>query len=269
MLTNHQVLYISHGGGPLPLLGDPGHQALVAQLQGMRTKLRRPKAIIVISAHWEEPVATITGAAQPPLIYDYNGFPPQSYELSYPALGAPTLANRLQHTLSDAGIDCVVDPKRGYDHGMFVPLTLIYPEADIPVLQLSLLEHLDAEAHLRLGQALAQLAAEELLIIGSGFSFHNMRAFYQTSADADAQANTQNQAFEGWLKETMLSQDISEAERWQRLVNWQQAPSARFCHPREEHLLPLHVCYGVAQRPCDYYDQAVVLGKKAGLFYWS
>lgn len=269
MLSNHQVLYLSHGGGPLPLLGDLGHQALVAQLHGMRAKLRRPKAIIVISAHWEAPMATITGAAQPPLIYDYNGFPPESYEISYPAPGLPTLANRLQQALTDAGIASVVDPKRGYDHGMFVPLKLLYPEADIPVLQLSLLDHLDAEAHLRLGQTLAQLETEELLIIGSGFSFHNMRAFYQSSADADAQANTQNQAFENWLKETMQSEALSETERWQRLANWQQAPGARFCHPREEHLLPLHVCYGVAQRSCDYYEQVLVLGKKAALFYWS
>lgn len=264
MALNRQVLFISHGGGPLPLLGDPGHKGLVDQLQMMRERLKRPKAIIVISAHWEEDIATVTSGAAPSLIYDYNGFPPESYEIQYPSVGAPELAAQVHETLEKAGVSSQLTATRGYDHGMFVPLKILYPDADIPVIQVSLLNQLDAQAHLELGQALSALSADDLLIIGSGFSFHNMRAFFQKSAEADEH----NAAFEAWLKETMRNPELSETERWQRLVEWEQAPSARFCHPREEHLLPLMVCYGLTQRACDFYDTAEVLGKHAGLFYW-
>lgn len=265
MSSTRQVLYISHGGGPLPLLGDAGHQALVAQLQQIAKRIQRPRAIVVFSAHWEASKVTITAAEQPGLLYDYSGFPAESYRIQYPAPGAPALANKVAETLQHAGIEGQLDAQRGYDHGVFVPLKIMFPDADIPVIQVSLLRSLDADAHIRLGEALANFEQDDVLFVGSGFSFHNMRAFFNTSAADDAQ----NLAFEAWLKETMCGDSLTEHERRQRLANWQQAPSARFCHPREEHLLPLHVCYGLTQRRCDYYDSAKVLGKNAGLFYWA
>lgn len=264
MSLTRQVLYISHGGGPLPLLGDAGHQALVAQLRQMAQRIERPQAIIVFSAHWEASKITVTAGAHPDLIYDYSGFPAESYRIQYPAPGAPELATKIAKILQHAGIETQLDEQRGYDHGVFVPLKIMFPEADIPIIQVSLLRNLDANDHLRLGEALRGLTQDNLLFVGSGFSFHNMRAFFNASAEADAE----NLAFEAWLKETLCSGALTESERRLRLATWEQAPSARFCHPREEHLLPLHVCYGLTQRACDYYDSATVLGKNAGLFYW-
>lgn len=265
MATQSDVLYISHGGGPLPLLGDPAHGELVTQLTALGQRLRRPSAIVVVSAHWEAEVATITSGAQPPLIYDYYGFPPESYEIQYPSPGAPELATKVSQAFSQAGLNAVLDPKRGFDHGLFVPLKLLYPAADIPCLQLSLLKSLDPAAHIALGRALQTVDWDNLLVIGSGFSFHNMRAFFEpVTAESDAR----NKAFEDWLTDTLSNPALSEAERSERLMNWSEAPEARYCHPREEHLLPLHVCYGLAQRPADEHESIRVLGKRAGMFYW-
>ena len=265
MATKPDILYISHGGGPLPLLGDPAHSELVTQLFSLGKRLHRPSAIIVVSAHWEAPVATVTSGAQPPLIYDYSGFPPESYEIQYPAPGAPELATRISQALSRAGLDAVLDPKRGFDHGLFVPLKLLYPEADIPCIQLSLLKSLDPTAHLALGRALQSLGWDNLLVISSGFSFHNMKAFFEP---VTAQSDARNKAFEDWLTDTLINPALSETERSGRLADWSAAPEARYCHPREEHLLPLHVCYGLAQRPADEHESIRVLGKRAGMFCW-
>lgn len=265
MAATPSTLYISHGGGPLPLLGDPNHSELVAQLRALGERLPRPSAIIVVSAHWEEQVPTVTSGAQPPLIYDYTGFPPESYEIRYPSPGAPELAARVHQALSQAGLEPQQDPERGFDHGLFVPLKLMYPAADIPCIQLSLLKSLDPAAHIALGQALQSLEWDNLLVIGSGFSFHNMRAFFEP---ATAESDTRNKAFEDWLTETLSNPDLDETKRTERLINWSNAPEARYCHPREEHLLPLHVCYGLAQRPADAHESIRVLGKRAGMFYW-
>ena len=266
MSTQRQILYLSHGGGPLPLLGDPGHSELVEQLQGMAADvIQRPSAILVISAHWEEAEPTIGTVAPTGLIYDYSGFPAESYEITYPAQGAPALAQKLATALQQAGISAQHNAQRGFDHGVFVPLKLMYPDADIPVLQLSLVRSLDADLHLRIGQALQALDHDNLLIVGSGFSFHNMRALF---SQGNPEQNAQSQAFEDWLKATLCDATLSEAQRYQRLAEWQHAPHARFCHPREEHLLPLHVCYGAAGRASDLYQSVQVLGKTAGLFYW-
>ncbi len=259
------ILYISHGGGPLPLLGDPDHRELVTQLRGLGQRLPRPSAIIVVSAHWEEQAPTVTSGAQPPLIYDYTGFPPESYEIQYPSPGAPELAARVHRALSQAGLEPLQDPARGFDHGLFVPLKLMYPAADIPCIQLSLLKSLDPAAHIALGQALQSLEWDNLLVIGSGFSFHNMRAFFEP---ATPESDARNKAFEDWLTATLSDPDLDEAERTERLINWSEAPEARYCHPREEHLLPLHVCYGLAQRPADEHESIRVLRKRAGMFYW-
>lgn len=265
MSTQTDVLFISHGGGPMPLLGDPGHREMVDRLTGIAGTLRKPSAILVISAHWEEAVPTISAGANPGLIYDYYGFPPESYEIQYPCPGEPVLAEQVRQALENAGISARLDDQRGLDHGVFVPLKLMYPNADIPCVQLSLVNSLDAAAHLAIGRALQALDYDNLLVIGSGFSFHNMRAFF-TPNTPDIQAR--NEAFEDWLEHTCTDMDMAEPERAQRLIHWEAAPHARFCHPREEHLLPLHVCYGLAGKASERHISATILGKKSGMFYW-
>lgn len=258
-------MFISHGGGPMPLLGDAGHSDMVDTLKQMTKRIPRPSAILVISAHWEAQVATITSGPAPSLIYDYNGFPEEAYQLQYPSLGQPELAQKIYQSIVQAGIEARLDDQRGYDHGLFVPLTIMYPEADIPCVQLSLLDSLDADVHPALGKALQALEWENLLVLGSGFSFHNMRAFFDPSTD---DGNVKNQAFEQWLISTMSNKALSEVQRSQYLAQWDNAPYARFCHPREEHLLPLHVCYGLAGRACDELFTATVLGKQASMYLW-
>ena len=266
MTKNQQILYLSHGGGPLPLLGDEGHKDMVATLQQIATKIPKPTAILLISAHWEANVPTITAAPNPALIYDYYGFPPESYEITYPAPGSPELARDVHTQLKKNGFKAELHYQRGFDHGMFVPLTIMYPEADIPCVQLSLVKGLDAEEHLKIGQALKGLDDENLLIIGSGFSFHNMRAFF---AQDTPETKAATSAFDTWLKETCCSPAFNEMDRYKLLIDWEQAPSARYCHPREEHLLPLHVCCGMAGQPCTEYFGLDIIGKKSSMFLWS
>lgn len=265
-MQHTDILYISHGGGPLPLLGDSGHQELVACLQGYARRLRTPEAIVVISAHWEAAIPTLTATAQPALIYDYYGFPAAAYEIAYPCPGQPVLARQIQQHLIAAGIKTELDTERGLDHGVFVPLAVMYPQANIPCIQLSLLSSLSADQHLALGAALGDLPVDNLLVIGSGFSFHNMQAFF---AAETAEVEVMNQAFEDWLTTTCTSVELSESERWRRLAHWDQAPHARFCHPREEHLLPLQVCYGLAGKACDQHQSIRVLNRRAGMFHWT
>lgn len=262
--NQNQIVYFSHGGGPLPILGDPGHQAMVDFMIQLPTLLRRPDFILVISAHWEERAATLLGAQRPPMFYDYYGFPPQAYEINYPAPGSPDYAARISELLENERIPTRIDPQRGFDHGLFIPLKLMYPQADIPCIQLSLLRGLDPEAHLALGKALSGLQDENILVIGSGFSFHNMRAFSWQNIGAPDPAND---AFQDWLIETCTGA-LSQPEREQRLMEWEKAPSARYCHPREEHLLPLHVCQGMASRPARLIFDDKILGKRGVAFLW-
>ncbi|MFU8826917.1 MAG: DODA-type extradiol aromatic ring-opening family dioxygenase [Brevefilum sp.] len=263
---NHtRIVYFSHGGGPLPLLGDPGHQAMIDFMTELPGQFPRPDAILVVSAHWEEPVPTLLGAAQPPMFYDYYGFPPQAYQINYPANGHPDLAVRIASVLKQAGIPAHIDPKRGFDHGLFIPLSLMYPQADIPALQLSLQQGLSPQAHLGLGKALRGLEEENLLVIGSGFSFHNMSAFFHHDP---AMITPRNNAFQDWLINTITA-DIPQTERLSRLENWETAPYARYCHPREEHLLPLHVCAGMAGRAGQVIFDDIILGVRCAAFLWQ
>lgn len=259
-----QVIYLSHGGGPLPILGDAGHAAMVECLRQLPSRLRRPEAILVISAHWEEPAATVVGARTPPLVYDYYGFPEDAYKITYPAPGNPELAKRVAHVLQTRQIATHIDLERGLDHGVFIPLKLMYPHAEIPTLQLSLLRGLNPAAHLALGVALRDLMPEHLLVVGSGFSFHNMRAFLW---EGRPEPDPANDAFQEWLIEVCTG-PMPCAERGQRLIEWEQAPSARYCHPREEHLLPLHVCVGMADQPATLVFDDYILGKRSVGFLW-
>jgi len=260
-----KALFVSHGGGPLPLLGDVGHQDLVSCLKRIAGQIDKPSLIVVVSAHWETAVPHMTAAPQPPLLYDYYGFPEASYRITYPCPGSPALVDALQAMLSKNGFESIADRERGFDHGLFVPLKIMYPEADIPCVQLSLFEDLDAEKHIRLGKALQQITDDNILLLGSGFSFHNMKAFF---ASTSPETENMNKVFERWLIETMSSKDISESERRKRLVQWDEAPHARYCHPREDHLLPLHVCYGFMERPCLQAYEISVLNKRASMYLW-
>ncbi len=263
--TLNPVLFIPHGGGPLPLFGDPGHQQLVDFLQGISAKIPMPSAICVISAHWEESIATLTSNALPPLIYDYYGFPDRAYAIQYPAPGSPSLANKIFTALLQSGISARLDEQRGFDHGLFVPLKLMFPDAAIPCVQLSLLNNLDPADHIAIGKALRSLRRDNVLFIGSGFSFHNMRAFFTDNQGADEQ----NTAFETWLVDTCTNQALSFDERISRLIAWEQAPFARYCQPREEHLLPLLVCAGLADEAAELVFDGEVLGKKTCGFIWQ
>ena len=259
-----QIVYFSHGGGPLPILGDPGHKAMVDFMLELPSQLEKPDFILVISAHWEESVATLLGAQNPALFYDYYGFPDEAYEINYPAPGSPELASRLAGMLSENNIPARIDLQRGFDHGLFIPLKLMYPQADIPCLQLSLLRGLNAGAHIALGKALRGLAGMKVLVVGSGFSYHNLRAFSWQSMGAPDPAND---AFQNWLIEACTG-PMSQSEREQRLIEWEKAPSARYCHPREEHLLPLHVCLALADKPAKLIFDDQILGKRGVAFLW-
>lgn len=237
------VAFLPHGGGPWPFvdigLGEPWElDELASYLRSVAALPKEPpRALLVISAHWEEAVPTVMTAPHPPMLYDYYGFPPESYEITWPAPGDPELAARVRALLGDAGFETGEDPKRGFDHGTFVPLKLTYPNANVPTVQLSLVRGLDPEQHLAIGRALAPLRDEGVFIVGSGMTFHNLRAF------RDPRARPVAEAFDAWLREAAT---LDEPARSQALARWSAAPAARLAHPREEHLLPLMVVAGAA-----------------------
>jgi len=233
--------FLSHGGGPWPFMMDQvGHlyRKLDDSLKDIPRQLGvTPKAVLVVTAHWEGRDFMISSSAKPPMIYDYGGFPPHTYEVQYPAPGSPELAARVQSLLEAGGHKALLDGQRGFDHGTFSALYPIYPSADVPIVQLSLKAGLDPATHLAVGRLLAPLREEGVLIIGSGLSYHNLRAFNAQGAAASHQ-------FDDWLQQTMA---LPSAERSAQLLKWEQAPAARMAHPREEHLLPLMVVVGAAE----------------------
>jgi aromatic ring-opening dioxygenase catalytic subunit (LigB family) len=237
------AFYISHGGGPWPWMKGPrydAHRKLEAALQKLPQLVGvTPKAVLMISAHWEEADFTVMSHATPPMIYDYTGFPENTYQIRYAAPGAPHLAEQVHGLLRSAGIAARLDPARGFDHGTFVPMAVIYPDASIPVLQLSLKRRLGPQEHLAAGRALAPLRHEGVLVVGSGSSYHNLRMLGPESKEPSA-------AFDDWLQRTLEGTHFTE--RATALASWEAAPSARVAHPREEHLLPLMVAVGAAER---------------------
>jgi len=240
VMARMPVVFAPHGGGPWPFadLGLDRHsvESLSGYLRSLRA-LPKPRALLVVSAHWEAPVPTVMTSDAPPMLYDYFGFPPESYTITWPAPGAPALAARVRELVAAGGFASAEDPERGFDHGTFVPLKVAFPDAEIPTTQLSLLEGLDPEAHLRLGRALAPLRDEGVLIVGSGLSFHNLRVFF------DPRAASVAAPFDAWLRDVVVREP---AARDRALASWLDAPGARACHPREEHLLPLMVAAGAA-----------------------
>lgn len=235
-------IYIPHGGGPCFFMDWPGDPHLWdkmgAFLRGLGSSLPvRPKAIVVVSAHWEETAFTVTGSALPPLFFDYYGFPAHTYDLRYPAPGEPQLAQRIVELLTAAGLPAGLDAQRGFDHGMFIPLLLMFPEANIPVVQLSLKTGLDPHDHIAAGKALAALREEGVLLLGSGMSFHNMQGFFHGGFDHPSRQ------FDTWLSQAAQA---APERRDEMLGNWEHAPGARQSHPREEHLLPMMVIAGAS-----------------------
>ena len=206
--------FIPHGGGPCFFMdwNPPDAWNRMANfLKNVASTLpRTPKAIVMVSAHWLTPNLAMTSGAQPELIFDYYGFPPHTYELTYPAPGAPALAEQIVKTLTAAGVTSGADASRGFDHGMFIPLKLIFPQANIPVVQLSLNQSLDPVQHLAAGRALEALRDQDVLIVGSGMSFHNMRAY------GNPKYGPVSDAFDEWLTKAVES---APQERYRLLSN--------------------------------------------------
>ena len=256
------TFFLSHGGGPWPWMDGDFHRAhakLEASLQAVPASLpEAPRAILMISAHWEEPTFTVMTSPRPGMLYDYGGFPPHTYEVVYPAPGDPALAERVVALIEAAGLPASRNAQRGFDHGAFCTLAPMYPDAQIPVVQLSLKRGLDPAEHLAVGRALAPLREDGVLILGSGFSFHNMRLYNEAGRAPSA-------AFDAWLQAALPSPE----GRDERLRAWAQAPAARLAHPREEHLLPLMVAAGAAEgdgAACNYHETEFLGGVTASSF---
>lgn len=238
-MNQKSILYLPHGGGPLPLMNHPSHKELIQFLTEIPKKLVKPTRIILVTAHWEANPIRVSTALQPSMLFDYYGFPPETYDYQYTAPGDPETAKNIVSTLIEKGISAQEDSERGYDHGTFIPLMMMYPEADIPVIQMSLHRSLNPAMHIKIGMALAQYVNDGALLIGSGLSFHNMSAF-RTSSEV---ATTNSKVFDSWLNHAIVQ---AAPMATSLLKDWEAGPHARYCHPTEEHLLPLHVCFGAA-----------------------
>ena len=248
------VYFVSHGGGPWPWIKDQfgsgtTFDKLEASLQSIAEEIgNSAKAILMVTGHWEAPEFSISNAQRPGMLYDYSGFPPETYKIQYPAPGSPVLATKAQQLLLEAGFVSHLDSERGFDHGTFTVMYPMFPKADVPVLQVSVRMDLDPLAHLKAGKALAPLRDEGVVIIGSGLSFHNLSL-------RGPKAKAPSAAFDSWLNNTLTKH--TSRERWKLLTEWRHAPSARLAHPRADHLLPLMVAAGAAgdeKAECIYHE---------------
>lgn len=237
------AFYIPHGGGPCfdidwPAPIQEGIDALGDWLGRLPDSVgARPRAILMVTAHWETPDFTVSTNPRPGMLYDYTGFPPHTYELRYDAPGSPDVAREVTRLLEEAGIPVRTDDSRGFDHGTFVPLRKIYPEADIPVVQFSIRQSMDPREHLEAGRALQSLRDHGVLILGSGMSYHNFGGFMKGQGARDSVE------FDHWLTEAV---EAEPAERNARLMSWDRVPAGRKAHPQEDHLIPLMVVAGAA-----------------------
>lgn len=248
----YPVLFVSHGS---PMLAVENNDWTRAWAQAA-SDLPKPRAILMVSAHWESEIPLLTGNAAPETIHDFGGFPDDLYQVQYPAPGAPELAQEIQHRLREAGIMAGVEGCRGLDHGAWVPLSKMYPAADIPVLQLSVQTGRDAAHHVGLGAALAGLREQGVLIVASGHMTHNLRDwFYQARLGADTGYAAE---FRDWIDARLRAENIDELVRWQEL-----APQARRAHPSVEHFLPLFVALGAAG--AGYRVQSLCVGYEGGV----
>lgn len=257
--------FISHGGGPWPWI--PQMRQMLASLETALARMpaeigTTPKAVLMISGHWEGPDFAVMSSPNPGMVYDYGGFPPETYQIKYPSPGAPELARRTADLIAAAGLPTHLDAKQGYDHGTFVPAYVMYPKADVPLYQVSLQHGYSPAAHFALGRALAPLRDEGVLIVGSGLSYHNLRLF-------GPGAKVPSAAFDAWLGETLA---LPAAARTEALLNWEQAPYARTCHKEEDHLVPLFAALGAAEgekATLVYHDDNVFGGVTASSYRFS
>lgn len=240
--TRMPTYFLSHGGGPWPWLKDlrPGmYDQLETSLLDVRRELgEAPKAVLMISGHWEANRFLVSSSARPPMLYDYGGFPEHTYHIRYDAPGAPALAEQVRAMLERGGVATGLDPQRGFDHGTFSLMHTMYPEAAMPLVQLALRSDFDPAAHVRVGELIAPLRDEGVVIVGSGFSFHDTMAMRSGTGAASSAT------FDRWLDDTLTG--VSAGERRERVMRWATAPAARAAHPREDHLLPLMVAVGAA-----------------------
>ncbi|MGH7056569.1 MAG: DODA-type extradiol aromatic ring-opening family dioxygenase [Acetobacteraceae bacterium] len=231
------TLYISHGSPMTAIVDTPARRFLA----GLGNELARPRAILVASAHWESAAPMLNAVEENETIHDFRGFPPALFAISYPAPGAPELAEEIAASLRAAGIAAELDRKRGLDHGAWVPLILAYPEADTPVLELSVQTPLGPAHHLALGRALARLRERDVLVLGSGSFTHDLRRFARGRQGIDAGETADVAEFSEWMDRHIRENDTAALVDYRRL-----APFAADEHPTEEHLLPLYVALGAA-----------------------
>lgn len=271
MSQKQPVYFVPHGGGPWHVMDNSRFGGAWEDLREFLTSIEgelpeKPKAILMITAHWDDPaVVTVSTAKQPGMYYDYHGFPPHTYQIKYTAPGSPEVAARVQEALSAAGIPSATDDTRGYDHGTFVPLMVAFPRGDIPVVQMSIRHDLDPAFHMAFGRALAPLRDEGILIIGSGLSYHNMRMF----GSVDPNHVQQAARFDHWLKDTIESHDT--ASRDAALTRWWENADARACHfPTPEHFLPVVVAAGAGEgSDGKQVFQGIVMGKPYSGYRWG
>lgn len=252
-MTALPALFVSHGSPMLPLEPErPAHRFL----RGAAAHWPKPQAILAISAHWESEHPLVGATANPETIHDFYGFPPALYRMRYAAPGAPAVATRIKTLLDAAGFTAALDNDRGLDHGAWSPLSLVYPDADVPVLQLSLQSHLDPAHHLAIGRALRPLREEGVLIFATGSMVHNLRRL-----DFDEGAIMPwAQDFAEWMRDRLQARDDAALLDYRR-----QAPHARMAHPTDEHLLPLYVALGAASpdRPARRLHASITHGSLA------
>lgn len=234
------TVFLNHGGGPMPVLGQqPG---VAKSLKKIAESLPKPEAIIVVSAHYENIPVSVMTTEKPGMNYDYGGFSPEAYQLKYGAPGNPKLARRIGELLKNNGIEHNEDSERDYDHGIFIPLMLMYPDASIPVVGMSVPS--DPDLLWGIGEALQPLREEGCLVLGSGASFHSFPAFFRRDPEKKKQDRVKAGEWDRWLREAVLHPEIKE--RKYRLKLWTDAPHALFAHPTPEHFAPLLVIAGAA-----------------------
>jgi aromatic ring-opening dioxygenase catalytic subunit (LigB family) len=241
MMQRLPTYYLSHGGGPWPWMKSQTGSTF-DRLERSLVEIRReigelPRAVLVVSGHWESDRFLATSSAHPPMVYDYYGFPEEMYRIRYDAPGAPALAAKVEGLLSRGGLTSGLDPAQGFDHGTFSLMKTLYPDATMPIVQLSLRNDYDPAAHLEVGRLIAPLRDAGVLILGSGSSYHDLRGMRGSGGPA-------SRTFDGWLEETLVGVDSNERHR--RLMDWTSAPAAREAHPQEDHLMPLMVAVGSA-----------------------
>lgn len=264
----------------MPILGDPGQASITSSLRNRVPKLlglgtpSQPRAILLITAHWSTRNPTISSAKSPSLLYDYYGFPSEAYTFKYPAPGEPDLAAEVKAALAAEGLKPEADNERGWDHGVFVPMLLVNPKADIPIVQMSVLESEDPEKHLRMGAALAKLRESNVAIVGSGFaSFHNLRAMMPLLRGGGKFASEFKTKSDEWNTRLTAKVVAPEKEvRWNALKDWRALPHADEMHPPRggEHFMPLIVCAGAVnegEKGKKYKDE--FLGIDIFTYYWG